>query len=110
MFRFLCSNTVEYYGLNRMSLFKSYWTVPGISPDARNAAVRAAEADGEEVGVWLSRLIYKISTAERNASAGAKDIVDTADKVDAANDEDDKLSSIERAMQQSRAAGDAGSA
>ena len=84
-----------------MSLFKSYWTVQGISLSARNAAIHAADADGEELGVWLCRLINKVSVAERNAVTVAED---------SAEDTDDKLSSIERAMQQSRASGDVGSA
>lgn len=137
-----------------MSLFKSYWTVEGISPSARDAAIRAADANGEELGEWLSRLIRKVSEAEREAFVPANDTaengagtvaangaaVDAADtpeeaveedeeKVDQAaqdadedaaevphsaaeaeaDDGDDKLSSIERAMLQSRAAGDAGS-
>ncbi|MDC0033600.1 hypothetical protein OAJ57_03435 [Alphaproteobacteria bacterium] len=75
-----------------MSLFKSYWTVHGISPNARDAAVRAAKANGEELGIWLSRLINKVSAAERN-------------DVTVVNDSNvgsgDKLSSIERAMLQS---------
>jgi hypothetical protein len=131
MFRFLRSNTVEFYGLNRMSLFKSYWTVEGISPDARDAAIRAADADGEELGAWLSQLINKVSLAERDAAAvvqdSVEDVVEDAveetaedtgeetaedtveDTVEAvAEDPDDKMSSIERAMLQPRAAGDAG--
>ena len=123
-----------------MSLFKSYWTVQGISPDARDAAIRAANADGEELGVWLSRLIDKVSQAERDAVTLAENaaeqfvedsvedsvddsvedsvenamentvedtVEDTVD--DTVDDTDDKLSSIERAMQQSRASGDVGS-
>ena len=99
-----------------MSLFKSYWTVQGISPDARAAALRAADADGEELGVWLTRLINKVSAAERNAVAAANDSADAAEQTEdvkiaeAEEDADDKLSSIERAMQHSRAAGDVGSA
>ena len=100
MFRFLRCNTVESYGLNCMSLFKSYWTVQGISPDARKSALRAAESGGEELGVWLSRLINKVSVAERNAIPLAREGVE---------DTGDKLSSIERAMRQPRASGDAGS-
>ncbi len=113
MYRFPRSNTVEVYGLNGMSLFKSYWTVQGISPDARKAAVRAADANGEELGVWLSRLINKVSLAERNAVTVAEDSVEDTveDSVeDTVKDTDDKLSSIERAMQQSRTTGDVGSA
>jgi len=108
MFRFPRSNTVEFYGLKRMSLFKSYWTLEGISPDARNAAIRAANAEGEELGVWISRLINKVSLAERNAVTVAKDAVTVA--TDNGGGTDDKLSSIERAMQQSRATRDVGSA
>ena len=104
MYRFLRSNTVEFYGLNCMALFKSYWTVQGISPDARDAAIRAAEADGEELGVWLSRLIHEVSTAERDNAA-----VQTVNDADADN-EDDKLTSIERAMLQSSSTGNVGSA
>ena len=52
-----------------MSLFRSHWTVEGISLNARNAAIRAAEADGEELGIWLSRLINKVSAEERQALA-----------------------------------------
>ena len=112
MYRFLRSNTVEFYGLNRMSLFKSYWTVEGISPDARTDALRAADANGEELGVWLSRLISKVSLEERDAAGEAKDSAeDTVEDAmqDAAEDSDDKLSSIERAMLQPRASGDVGS-
>ena len=121
MYRFPRSNTVEVYGLNAMSLFKSYWTVQGISPDARKAAVRAADANGEELGVWLSRLINKVSLAERNAVTVAEDSVEhtvedsvedtVEDSVEeTVKDTDDKLSSIERAMQQSRTTGDVESA
>ena len=103
-----------------MSLFKSYWSVQGISPDARDAAIRAANADGEELGVWLSRLIDRVSQAERDAvtlaeNAAEQIVEDTVDDTvdnaveDTVDDTDDKLSSIERAMQQSRASGDAGS-
>jgi hypothetical protein len=136
-----------------MALFKSYWTVDGISPDARDAAVRAADANGEELGEWLRRLIRKVSEAERETFAPANDTsengakigtkngaaISAADAAEEANEEkadeatpdtdedaaeepddtvekeeeadggDDKLSSIERAMLQSRAAGDAGS-
>ncbi|MDA1325650.1 MAG: hypothetical protein O3C34_12990 [Proteobacteria bacterium] len=111
MFKFPCSNAVEIYELNRMSLFKSFWTVEGISPNARNAALRAAEAEGEDLGVWLSRLINKVSVAERDAAAATTDSAeDNGDIVEASNTntaaEDDKLSSIERAMLQSRASGD----
>ena len=88
-----------------MSMFKSYWTVQGISPDARDAAIRAANADGEELGVWLSLLINKVSAAERNEANNANG-ADTADT--SVDDEDDKLSSIERAMQQSRSTGQGG--
>lgn len=100
-----------------MALIKTYWTVKGISPEARNAALRAANASGEELGVWLSRLINKVSVAERNAVSAANDRA--ADVSAAENgttggsaeaDTGDKLSSIERAMRQSRAGGDSGSA
>ena len=101
MFTFFGSNTVEYDGLKRMSLFKSYWMVQGISAEARDAAIQAAKADGEELGVWLSRLINKVSAAERNDAPAADD---------SAVDADDKLSSIERAMLQSNTAGNVGSA
>lgn len=114
-----------------MSLFKSYWTVEGISPDARDAALRAANANGEDLGVWLSRLINKVGLAELESAPIAQnnvediaqemaeddaedtvedameDIVEISAEIatDEAMDEaDDKMSSIERAMQQSRAA------
>jgi hypothetical protein len=107
-----------------MSLFKSYWTVQDISPDARDSAIRAANADGEELGIWLSRLIDKVSQAERDAvtlaeNAAEQIVEDTVEDTvedgventveDTVDDTDDKLSSIERAMQQSRASGDVGS-
>ena len=96
-----------------MALFKSYWTVEGISPDARNAALRAADANGEGLGEWLSRLICKVSLAQRDAAAEAEEsaedtVEDIVEDSDAMADSADKLSSIERAMQQNRAAGDAG--
>lgn len=111
MFNFMWSNAVEIYELNRMSLFKSYWTVEGISPGARNAALRAAEAEGEDLGVWLSRLINKVSVAERDAAAtdSAEDNCDIAETSNT-EAEGDKLSSIERAMLQSRASGEVESA
>ena len=109
-----------------MSLFKSYWTVGGISPDARDAAIRAADSDSEELGFWLSRLINKVGMAERDAAAmaqdsaeeladeSAEDIVEEAGQETAADTgedlaeaPDDKLSSIERAMLQPRAASNA---
>lgn len=83
-----------------MSLFKSYWTVQGISPDARDAAIRAAEADGEELGVWLSRLINRVSAAESHRVP-----VTPARQVN--SDNGDKMSSIERAMIQPRDPGKA---
>ena len=119
-----------------MTLIKSYWTVKGISADARSAAIRAAEAEGTELGDWLTRLIGKVSEEERKAAAAkeppieparetAEENTNTADDPgdDAAEDtrqdpaddtpEDaveikaEKMSSIERAMLQARAASDA---
>jgi hypothetical protein len=122
-----------------MSLIKSYWTVKGISANARSAAIRAAEAEGTELGDWLSRLIGKVSEEERKAAAAKEPAFDTAaetaeERADAADDpgedatedapavaEDDtpdvtdddeeikgdRLSSIERAMLQTRAASEA---
>ena len=85
-----------------MSLFKSYWTVQGISPDARDAAIRAAEANGEELGVWLSRLINRVSAAESHRVP-----VSQPRPVNATVNSDEKMSSIERAMIQSRDPGKA---
>jgi hypothetical protein len=90
-----------------MSLFKSYWTVEGISPEARDAAIRAANADGEELGIWLSRLISEVSLQEIEAVAGGVEEALGEESVEepveiAADISDDKLSSIERAMLQSR--------
>ena len=86
-----------------MALFKTYWTVQGISPEAREAAIRAAKSDGEELGVWLTRLIDKVSAEELRSVAGNNGA--TEDK-----DGDDKLTSIERAMLQSGTTGNMGSA
>jgi len=97
-----------------MALIKTYWTVKGISPEARNAAVRAANASGEELGVWLSRLINKVSQAERDevapANGRAADVAAAENGTASDADTGDKLSSIERAMRQSRAGGESGSA
>ena len=103
MFTFSRSNTVKSYGLNFMALFKTYWTVQGISPEAREAAIRAAKSDGEELGVWLTRLIDKVSAEELRSVASNNGA--TEDK-----DGDDKLTSIERAMLQSGTTGNMGSA
>ena len=103
MYRFLRSNTVDNYGLPPMALIKSNWTVKGISPTARAAATRAARAEGKELGVWLSRLINKVSEEERLAAAAAEEIIEVAEEN--AEDPDDKLSSIERAMKQSLSSG-----
>ena len=91
-----------------MSMFKSYWTVQGISLNARNTAIRAAEAEGEELGVWLSRLINKVCEEEGGVDATADDM-DTSSN-DNEENPDDKLSSIERAMKQAQAAGEIESA
>jgi hypothetical protein len=61
-----------------MTLIKSYWTVKGISANARDAAIRAAEAEGTELGDWLSRLIGKVSEEERKAAAAKEPVIDTA--------------------------------
>ena len=99
MYRFLRSNTVDNYRLPPMALIKSYWAVKGISPRARAAATRAAKAEGEALGVWLSRLINKVGEEERLAAAAVEEIKEVGEnKVE---DPDDKLSSIERAMKQS---------
>ena len=90
-----------------MSMFKSYWTVQGISLNARNTAIRAAEAEGEELGVWLSRLINKV--CEEEGVDALADDMDTSSN-DTEENPDDKLSSIERAMKQARAAGEIESA
>jgi ABC-type transporter Mla subunit MlaD len=86
-----------------MPLISSYWTVQGISPEARDAAVRAAKAEGEELGEWLSRLIGNVNASELDAAANREATKDTMDNAeDPADETDDKLSSIERAMIQSR--------
>lgn len=102
MYRFLRLNAVNSDGLIRMALFKTYWTVEGISPEARKAARRAADASGEELGAWLTRLINKVSLSEREPAVPHLKV-----EAEAEDPADNKLSSIERAMQQSRAGRDA---
>jgi hypothetical protein len=83
-------------GSNRMSIFKSFWTVPGVSPEARDVAVRAAHADGEELGEWLSRLIQRVNADELRSVTAQPVAADRTRNV--VPDVDTKLTSIERAM------------
>ena len=83
-----------------MGFFSSYWTVPGISPEARDAALRAASAEGVEVGAWLSEVIHRVNAEEVSITRVEGR---TADTVHA------KLTSIERAMLRPDAGGLAGS-
>jgi len=77
-----------------MPLFSTTWSVKGVSVEARQAAARAASADGEDLGAWLSRVIRKVGEAELNPAVAAN--APAADsRADAA---DAKLTSIERAM------------
>lgn len=79
-----------------MSIFKSFWAVQGVSPAARDVAVRAAHADGEELGEWLSRLIHRVNADEMNAVADGRSAKEQTQTV--RRDVDPKLTSIERAM------------
>ena len=79
-----------------MSIFKSLWAVQGVSPEARDVAVRAAHADGEELGEWLSRLIHRVNADELNAMATRQDVEQAPKTVE--RTVDSKLTSIERAM------------
>ncbi len=75
-----------------MPLFSSSWTVKDVSVEARQAAARAASSEGEDVGVWLSRVIRKVGEAELNAT------VESVAAEAAGSGENAKLTSIERAM------------
>ncbi|MBT5047657.1 MAG: hypothetical protein HOM58_04075 [Rhodospirillaceae bacterium] len=79
-----------------MSIFKSFWSVQGVSPEARDVAVRAAHADGEELGEWLSRLIHRVDADEMSAVASRQHAEQRTKSV--SREVDDKLTSIERAM------------
>lgn len=79
-----------------MGIFKALWTVQGVSPEARDVAVRAAHADGEELGEWLSRLIHRVDANEMKAVATRESVEVRAQPV--TRDVDTKLTSIERAM------------
>lgn len=79
-----------------MSIFKSLWTVQGVSPEARDVAVRAAHADGEELGEWLSRLIHRVNADELRAASARAEMEDRTKPV--VREVDNKLTSIERAM------------
>ena len=74
-----------------MPLFNTTWTLKDVSVEARQAAARAASADGEDLGIWLGRLIKKANAAEM--SAVSEPAAAGADGVEK------KLTSIERAMQ-----------
>ena len=75
-----------------MALFRSQWTIQGVSPEAREAALIAASESGEKLGIWLGRLIREIDATEISAAAAGRDLKDTRPI------SDDKLTSIERAM------------
>ena len=77
-----------------MPLFTTTWTIKGVSSEARQAAARVASSEGEDLGVWLTRLIRKVSAAEMNAAADAATVASNG----AGEKADDKLTSIERAM------------
>ena len=79
-----------------MPLFSTTWTVKDVSVEARQAAVRAASSEGEDLGVWLSRVIRRVGEAELKSNVEAT--APEAGNVAAA--EDTKLTSIERAMLQ----------
>ena len=77
-----------------MPLFTTTWTIKGVSAEARQAAARVASSEGEDLGVWLSRLIRKVSAAEMQAAADAA----AGAANHAGGNADHKLTSIERAM------------
>jgi len=87
-------------GIEHMAFFSSYWSVPGVSPEARDAAARAASAQELELGDWLSDLIHRVSAEELNATATGSRAAQTVEV---------KLTSIERAMLRPSAGGLAGS-
>ena len=72
-----------------MPFFSSFWSIHGVSPEARDAAVRAASVEGVELGVWLSDVIHKVNADELSATEAEKR---------SANAVQSKLTSIERAM------------
>lgn len=72
-----------------MAFFSSYWSVPGVSPEAQDAAARAAGAQELELGAWLSDLIHRVAAEELSASAAESRAAQTVEV---------KLTSIERAM------------
>ena len=47
------------------------WTIKGISPEARNAAIAAAERARQPIGEWVSRAIRSLVQADRQESRAA---------------------------------------
>jgi hypothetical protein len=48
------------------------WRIDGISPEAVASATAAAERDGVELAVWLSRLIRDTAEGERQTRAAPR--------------------------------------
>lgn len=53
------------------------WTVKGVSPETRNAAIAAAQREGMVMGEWLARAILGQVQAERNAK-GPPAVIETS--------------------------------
>ena len=77
-----------------MAFFTSHWTVSGVSSEARDAAVRAASAEGVELGAWLSEVIHRVHAEEARMVRMDTRATDAAQT---------KMTSIERAMMRSGA-------
>lgn len=43
------------------------WTIKGIPPEARNAAIAAAERADQNIGEWIARAIFTAIKADRQA-------------------------------------------
>lgn len=72
-----------------MAFLTSYWSVVGVSSEARDAAVRAASSEGVELGAWLSDLIHRVSAEEMKMAQMESRATTTVQT---------KMTSIERAM------------
>jgi hypothetical protein len=78
-----------------MSQLVGAWNLRNVSPEARAAAKQAAADAGLSLGTWLAQLIREINAAELAAWMPNETARDTVY-------EQPRLSSIERAMLQTR--------
>ena len=44
------------------------WTIKNVPPEARNAAIQAAERAGQPIGVWVARKLLEAAQADAQGS------------------------------------------